>query len=46
MYPYTVVFGMNLYDIFLALGVISALVIARVFADKDKVELNYLTSFY
>ena len=37
MYPYTVVFGMNLYDIFLALGVISALVIARVFADKDKV---------
>lgn len=37
MYPYEIIFGMNLYDIFLALGVISALVIARIFADKDKV---------
>lgn len=37
MYPYEVIFGMNFYDIFLAVGVISALVIARRFADKDKV---------
>lgn len=37
MYPYEIIFGMNLYDIFLAVGVIAALVIARIFADKDKV---------
>lgn len=37
MYPYEIIFGMNLYDIFLAVGVVSALVIARIFADKDKV---------
>ena len=37
MYPYEIIFGMNLYDIFLAVGVLSALFIARVFADKDKV---------
>ena len=37
MYPYKVILGMNLYDIFLAIGAISALVIARIFADKDKI---------
>ena len=37
MYPYEVIFGMTFYDIFLAVGVIAALVIARIFADKDKV---------
>ena len=37
MYPYEIIFGMTFYDIFLAVGVISALVIARIFADKDKV---------
>ena len=37
MYPYEIVFGMNLYDIFLAAGVISALLFARIFADRDKV---------
>ena len=36
MYPYEIVFGMNLYDIFLATGVISALLFARMFADRDK----------
>lgn len=37
MYPYEIIFGMTLYDIFLAIGVVSALVIARVFADHDKI---------
>lgn len=37
MYPYEIIFGMNFYDIFLALGVVSALVIARLFAEKDKI---------
>lgn len=37
MYPYEIIFGMNLYDIFLSVGVVSALVIARYFADRDKV---------
>ncbi len=37
MYPYEIIFGMNLYDIFLAVGVVSALAVARAFADKDKV---------
>ncbi|MGM9641874.1 MAG: prolipoprotein diacylglyceryl transferase [Eubacteriales bacterium] len=37
MYPYDIVFGMDLYDIFLALGVVAALVIARIYADKDHV---------
>lgn len=37
MYPYEIFLGMNLYDIFLAVGVISALLFARVFADRDKV---------
>lgn len=37
MYPYEIIFGMNLYDIFLAVGVISALLFARIFADRDKV---------
>lgn len=37
MYPYEIVFGMNLYDIFLAVGVISALLFARIFADRDNV---------
>jgi phosphatidylglycerol:prolipoprotein diacylglycerol transferase len=37
MYPYEIVLGMNLYDIFLAIGVISALVFARIFADRDNV---------
>ncbi len=37
MYPYDVIFGMNLYDIFLAIGVISALLFARIFADRDNV---------
>lgn len=37
MYPYEIIFGMTLYDIFLAIGVVSALVIARLFADRDKV---------
>lgn len=36
MYPYEIIFGMNLYDIFLAIGVISALLFARIFADRDK----------
>lgn len=36
MYPYEIIFGMNLYDIFLATGVISALLFARIFADRDK----------
>ena len=37
MYPYEIVFGMNLYDIFLSVGVVSALVIVRLLADYDKV---------
>ena len=37
MYPYEIIFGMTLYDIFLAIGVVSALVIARIFADYDKI---------
>lgn len=37
MYPYEIIFGMNLYDIFLSVGVVSALIIARYFADRDKV---------
>jgi len=37
MYPYEIIFGMNLYDIFLSVGVISALLFARIFADEDKV---------
>lgn len=37
MYPYEIIFGMTLYDIFLAVGVISALIIARVFAERDKI---------
>lgn len=37
MYPDTIIFGMNLYDIFLAVGAVSALAIARIFADKDKI---------
>lgn len=37
MYPYEILFGMTLYDIFLASGVISALVIARLFAEYDKI---------
>jgi hypothetical protein len=37
MYPYEVIFGMTLYDIFLAIGVVSALLIVRLFADYDKV---------
>lgn len=37
MYPYEVIFGMTLYDIFLSVGVISALLIVRLFADYDKV---------
>lgn len=37
MYPYEIIFGMTLYDIFLAAGVISALVIARIFAECDKI---------
>lgn len=37
MYPYEIIFGMNLYDIFLSIGVVSALLFARIFADRDKV---------
>ena len=37
MYPYEIILGMDLYDIFLAVGVISALLFARIFADRDKV---------
>jgi phosphatidylglycerol:prolipoprotein diacylglycerol transferase len=37
MYPYEIIFNMNLYDIFLAVGVVSALLFARIFADRDKV---------
>lgn len=37
MYPYVIIFGMTLYDIFLAIGVVSALLIVRLFADYDKV---------
>lgn len=37
MYPYEIIFGMNLYDIFLSIGVISALLFARIFADRDNV---------
>lgn len=37
MYPYEIIFGMTLYDILLAVGVVSALVIARIFADYDKI---------
>ncbi len=37
MYPYDIVFGMDLYDILLAVGVVSALVIVRLFADKDRI---------
>lgn len=37
MYPYEIIFGMNLYDIFLSVGVISALLWARIFADRDKI---------
>ncbi len=37
MYPYDIIFGMDLYEIFLAAGVIAALAIARIFADKDRV---------
>lgn len=36
MYPYEIIFGMNLYDIFLSIGVFSALLFARIFADRDK----------
>lgn len=36
MYPYEIIFGMTLYDIFLSLGVVSALLIVRLFADYDK----------
>ena len=35
MYPYEIIFGMNLYDIFLSVGVFSALLFARIFADRD-----------
>jgi phosphatidylglycerol:prolipoprotein diacylglycerol transferase len=37
MYPNEIILGMNLYDIFLAIGVVSALVFARIFADKDNI---------
>ena len=37
MYPNEIIFNMNLYDIFLAVGVVSALLFARLFADRDKV---------
>ncbi len=37
MYPYDIILGMDLYDIFLACGVIFALVIARIFADRDRI---------
>ena len=36
MYPYEIIFGMTLYDIFLAIGVVSALLIVRLFSDYDK----------
>lgn len=36
MYPYDIIFGMDLYDILFAFGVVMALVIARLYADKDR----------
>ena len=36
MYPYEIIFGMTLYDIFLSIGVVSALLIVRLFSDYDK----------
>lgn len=45
MYPYEIAFGMTLYDIFLSVGVVSALLIVRLFADYDKASaklFNYI----
>ena len=36
MSPYEIIFGMTLYDIFLSIGVVSALLIVRLFSDYDK----------
>ena len=36
MCPYEIIFGMTLYDIFLSVGVVSALLIVRLFSDYDK----------
>ena len=36
MYPYSVLFGLDLYTIFLCVGIISALVTFRVFSDRQK----------
>lgn len=37
MYPYEIAFGMTLYEIFLAVGIVAALAIARIFSDIDKI---------
>ena len=37
MYPNEIIFGMTLYEIFLAIGIVAALAIARIFSDIDKV---------
>lgn len=45
MYPYDIIFGMDLYDILISVGVVVALIIARYFADRDRVDaklFNYI----
>lgn len=36
MYPYPIFFGIDLYTVFLCLGIVAALVVFRVFSDKEK----------
>ena len=50
MYPYPIIFGIDLYTVFLCLGIIGAIVVFRAFSDKIKMNwkvqnLTLLTAF-